>query len=145
MLAIAASLAGYTRMTYSLAVIIMETTQELNLFVPIIFTILTANATGYIFTRGLYERAVRAKQMPILIDEVPFVNQSMIAEQIMASNVLSLKNVDKVENILKVLQSSHHGFPVLNLNGKCTGLIPKNFLVIILRYQAFYKYPIKEI
>ena len=34
-----AVLAGYTRMTYSLAVILMETSQSLSLFIPIIFTI----------------------------------------------------------------------------------------------------------
>ena len=36
-LGMGAMLAGYTRMTYSLAVIVMETSQAINIFIPIIF------------------------------------------------------------------------------------------------------------
>ena len=64
-------MAGYTRMTYSLGVILMETGQCLNLFVPIIFSIMISNQVGYMFTRSLYERATRSKQMPILSELVP--------------------------------------------------------------------------
>jgi len=63
-----AMLAGYTRMTYSLIVIVMETTQSINIFLPVTLTVFTANLVGDLFTRGLYDRAVRAKQMPILTD-----------------------------------------------------------------------------
>lgn len=47
-------MAGYTRMTYSLGVILMETTQDLSLFVPLLLTIIIANQIGYLFTRSLY-------------------------------------------------------------------------------------------
>lgn len=60
-LGMAAMLAGYTRMTYSLAVIVMETTQAINIYVPVIITIGISNIVGDMFTRGLYDRAVRAK------------------------------------------------------------------------------------
>jgi len=36
-------MAGYTRMTYSLAVILMETSQDLSLFVPMIFSVIISN------------------------------------------------------------------------------------------------------
>ena len=71
---------GYTRMTYSLAVILMETSNTLNLFVPIIFTCIISNKVGYLFTRGLYERACRGKQMPILMDFVPQPCEKIVAE-----------------------------------------------------------------
>lgn len=54
-------LAGYTRMTYSLAVIMMETSQSISIFIPIIFTIVVSNQVGYAFTRSLYQRACRGK------------------------------------------------------------------------------------
>ena len=60
-LGMAAMLASYTRMTYSLAVIVMETSLAINIFLPTIVTIAVANFTGQFFTRGLYDRAVRAK------------------------------------------------------------------------------------
>ena len=54
-------MAGYTRMTYSLGIIMMETSQDLSLFVPMIFSIITGNQVGYLFTRSLYQRACRGK------------------------------------------------------------------------------------
>ena len=42
----AAMLSGYTRLTYSLAVIMMETTQAVNLFLPILVGIIVANAVA---------------------------------------------------------------------------------------------------
>lgn len=38
-----AYMAGYTRMTYSLAVLIMETTQSIESFIPMIITIAISN------------------------------------------------------------------------------------------------------
>jgi H+/Cl- antiporter ClcA len=60
-LGMGAVLAGYTRMTYSLAVIVMETSQAINIFIPICLSVSIANAVGAYFTRGLYDRACRGK------------------------------------------------------------------------------------
>lgn len=54
-------MAAYTRQTYSLAVIMLETTQTINFFIPIMLTILTAVNVARIFNRSLYERALRSK------------------------------------------------------------------------------------
>lgn len=54
-------LAGYTGMTYSICIIMMETSMRLNLFVPIVFTIFFSSKISALFTRSLYERAVRGK------------------------------------------------------------------------------------
>jgi len=110
-------LAGYTRMTYSLAVIVMETSQAINIFMPILITVGVANFVGSQFTRGLYDRAVRGKQMPILKKEVPHANSMYRAENIMAKNVIVLRSVETVKNILDALRSPHHGFPIVNING----------------------------
>ena len=64
-------MAGYSRMTYSLGVILMETTQDLSLFVPLIFVIIIASQTGNLFTRSLNKRSMRAKQLPIITDKIP--------------------------------------------------------------------------
>lgn len=42
-LSCAGFMAGYTRMTYSLAVILMETSQDIEIFTPMIITIAIAN------------------------------------------------------------------------------------------------------
>jgi len=56
-----AMLAGYTRMTYSIAVIMLETTQSINNFLPIMFTIMTSVSTARLFNRSLYDYAIRGK------------------------------------------------------------------------------------
>ena len=76
--------------------------------------------------------------MPILKKDVPAVNAQKRAEEIMNPKVISLRSVDTVKQIHQALKSPHHGFPVLNLNGQVIGLIPKNFLYVILEKRSFY-------
>ena len=56
----------------------------------------------------------------------------------MATNLITLRNIETVENIKTALTTSHHGFPVLNSNGNVVGLIPKNFLIILIKNKAWY-------
>jgi len=50
-------LAGYTRMKYSLAVIMMETSHANRLFIPMLTTILVANIVGEQFNTSIYHRS----------------------------------------------------------------------------------------
>jgi H+/Cl- antiporter ClcA len=67
----AAMLASYTRMTYSLAVIMLETTQAINNFLPITLGIATSLMVAKAFNRGLYDYAIRSKQIPVLRNNMP--------------------------------------------------------------------------
>lgn len=53
-------------MTYSIAVIIMETTQNLNLFLSILFSMFFSFLVGNIFNRSIYDGILRMKNIPIL-------------------------------------------------------------------------------
>lgn len=75
----AAMMAGYTRQTYSLAVIMLETAQTVNFFVPVLLTIMVSVGVGGIFNRSLYERALRSKQIPMLRNHIPKVNRNVTA------------------------------------------------------------------
>jgi CBS domain-containing protein len=86
-----------------------------NIFLPLVVAVGTSNVVGDVFTRSLYERAVRGKQMPILTGPVPHCNKFLRAEKIMNPNVVSLKVVDTVENIYTAIKTSnHHGYPIVN-------------------------------
>ena len=54
-------LSAYTRMTFSLLVIMLETTSSINIFLPMTFGIFTARVVGNLITNSLYDRAIRAK------------------------------------------------------------------------------------
>ena len=49
-----AMLGGYTRLTYSLCVIMLETTQSINFFVPIMLSVLVSVTVGNAINRSLY-------------------------------------------------------------------------------------------
>lgn len=70
----AALLAGYSRLSFSLAVIMLETTENVNLFLPVIFALFVSFGIGRIFNRSLYVGAIRSKNMPFLVDHVPKIN-----------------------------------------------------------------------
>lgn len=72
-----AVLSSYTRLTYSLAIIMMETTQALNLFLPILVSIMVSHGVGRIFNRSIYEHSIRSKQMPLLRNHVPTQNEEI--------------------------------------------------------------------
>jgi len=76
--------------------------------------------------------------MPILTKEVPEENRLKRAENIMSSEVKYLRSVATLKRVYECLKSSHHGFPVLNTRGQVIGLIPKNFLVILVTKKTFY-------
>jgi len=76
--------------------------------------------------------------MPILIDEVPRPCRYIIAEDFMKKNVISVQSVESVGNIFTALKAGHHAFPVLNKSRNAAGLIPRNFIITILRRRAFY-------
>jgi chloride channel 7 len=67
----ASILAGYTRLSFSLAVIMLETTENVGLFLPIIFALFVSFGIGRIFNRSLYVGSVRFKNIPFLIEDVP--------------------------------------------------------------------------
>lgn len=67
-----AVLSGCTRMTYSLAVIMLETTANVDLFLPIIFTLFASYGIGTIVVnKSIYGGALRTKNIPLLSKGIP--------------------------------------------------------------------------
>jgi H+/Cl- antiporter ClcA len=62
-----AMLSGATRMTFALAVIMLETTASVDLFIPIILTLFISYGFGYVsFKKSIYNSAMRTKNIPLL-------------------------------------------------------------------------------
>lgn len=113
----ASVLAGYSRLSFSLAVIMLETTENVNLFLPIVFALFFSFGTGGLFIKSLYVNAIRAKGYPFLNEKVPMCNELIVAEQIMTVPVVTLKYKASVSDIYSNLtrQSADlNGFPVVN-------------------------------
>lgn len=111
----AAMLAGYSRLSFSLAVIMLETTENVNLFLPIIFALFVSFVISGIFNKSMYVNAIRGKNLPFLNERVPMCNEVVTAEQVMSSPVVTLSPKSSVATIYRVLtENAHDGFPILN-------------------------------
>ena len=107
-------LSGYCRLTYSLNVMLLETTQSINLFIPMLITMLTSYMTANFFNYSLYNRALRNKQIPMLKDFVPEINTNLRAKIMMKENVVTLSLIPTVYEIGEALRYGYRSFPVLN-------------------------------
>ena len=62
----------------------------------------------------------------------------IMAEMMMSKKLVVLQRVDTVENIAKACIAGHHSFPVVNASGNLIGMIPSNFLIVIIKNRGFY-------
>lgn len=134
----AALLTSYTRMTYSLAVIMLETTQSINLFIPLIFSLVVARSVSKLLSRrSLYEVALVYKSIPFLSDRYPLAFSFVRAEEIMSKEVHTVKTVCPMADCNRAYQTNYSGFPVVNDAGNLVGIIPRRFLGILIKEKEF--------
>jgi chloride channel 7 len=79
----ASVIAGYSRLSFSLAVIMLETTENVNLFLPILLALFISFSVGRLFNRSIYINALGQKSVPYLIETVPHFNSHLVAKQLM--------------------------------------------------------------
>ncbi|CAK8985921.1 unnamed protein product [Durusdinium trenchii] len=136
-----AMLAGVGRITISLAMILTEATGTGIFGLPIFMVVVIATWVGDYFNRGIYDlHIIDLKQIPLLEQSPADVMVRYAVKDIMASQVVSLQGVEKVQRIVDVLRScNHNGFPVLE-NGtmKMEGLIERGFLHLLLARGRYY-------
>lgn len=138
-IASAAMLAGSTRMTYSLAVIMMETTQNVNLFLPIIFAMFCSYGIGNVFNKSIYYGALRSKNIPVLLKGPPKQNLHLQALQIMNTPIKTFHFIVRVSQVAAMLtQTPYNGFPVVNAKGKLKGLINRHTLITMIKHSCWY-------
>jgi len=111
----------------------IETTQSINFFIPMMITVLVSGGVGRIFNSSLYERALRAKQIPLLRNHVPKSQEETTAYQIMASPVLTVECIISVEYLVDILKKPFSSYPVLNSSGNIVGVISKNMLIVLIQ------------
>lgn len=138
LLGAAAMLSGYCRMTFSLNVMLLETTQSINLFIPMLLTMLTSYCTANLFNLSLYNRALRNKQIPMLKDFVPDININLRAKVIMKEHVVSIGVIPTVEELGNALSFGYKCYPVINQKGQLVGNVSSNFLIVLIKNQAWY-------
>lgn len=133
-----AMLCSYTHLSYSLLIIMLETTSSINLFIPMLLGIMSSKAVTDLLSRSLYERALRSKQMPVLAEMPPKQTINKCAKKAMVRDVVTIPTVANISEIRQCLGTSHQAFPVINTADNMIGLIPRLMLVRLVENQKFY-------
>lgn len=74
----------------------METSQAINMYVPMLITLMFSYGTALIFNQSLYNRALRSKQVPYLKSASPDINSNLMAKIVMASSPTALVVVPSI-------------------------------------------------
>lgn len=115
----AAMLGGITRMTMSLAVILVELTNDIDLLLPVMLTIGISKQVGDLFTRSVYDIHIGLQGVPMLeerLDHVPTEMQGALnAKSVMTQNVVCVSYTETATRLAAVLNTTtHHAFPIVD-------------------------------
>lgn len=86
LLAVGAMLSAYCRMTYSLAVIMMETTASINIFMPMFLAIMVSRVVAGLFTPSLYQVTIKNKCIPIMPKNAPADAREIVLGDVMRTD-----------------------------------------------------------
>jgi chloride channel 7 len=121
-------------MSFSLAVIMLETTENVNLFLPMLFSLFISFAVGRLFNRSIYISALSAKNVPFLIETVPYFNSHLRAKEIMSESLAYLPVKPSLGQIADLMRdTTHNSFPVLTEERKLRGLVTRQTLLILVK------------
>lgn len=116
----ASALAGVTRMTASIVVIMFELTGALTYVLPIMIAVMLAKWVGDVFTkRGIYESWIHLNEYPYLenrddatVPQVPVSNIMTKVEDMICLDAARQYSIADLQNILR--KSPFRGYPVVH-------------------------------
>eukprot|EP00731_Ephydatia_muelleri_P014853 Em0008g573a len=110
----AAFVGGVTRMTISLTVLFIESTQQVSFGLPIMVTVMVAKWVGDLFGGGIHHIGINLKKLPFLDREIQQKIDKLTAEDIMSSRVSYLYPITRVRSIEQLLRNTaYSAFPVI--------------------------------
>ncbi|KAK3730317.1 hypothetical protein QZH41_015364, partial [Actinostola sp. cb2023] len=122
----ASFLGGVVRMTISLTVILIESTNEISYGLPIMITLMVAKWSGDLFNEGLYDIHIKLRSIPFLEWSVPAEMYKLKAHNIMESCLSYIYPHTRVHSVVGILKTTaHNAFPVVTID-KTVTTIPKD-------------------
>lgn len=110
----AAFVGGVTRMTISLTVLFIESTQQVSYGLPIMVTVMVAKWVGDMFTHGIHHIGINLKKLPFLDRDIPENFDKLTAEDVMSTNLSYLYPITRVRSIEQLLRNTNYSaFPVV--------------------------------
>lgn len=113
----ASFLGGVVRMTISLTVILIESTNEISYGLPIMISLMVAKWSGDLFNEGLYDIHVKLKSVPLLEWTAPQEMYRLKAHDIMESCISYIYPHTRVQSVIGILRTTaHNAFPVVTVD-----------------------------
>ncbi|MBN3289333.1 CLCN6 protein, partial [Polypterus senegalus] len=113
----ASFLGGVVRMTISLTVILIESTNEITYGLPIMITLMVTKWTGDFFNRGIYDIHIKLRGVPILEWETEVEMDKLTASDIMEPNLTYVYPHTRIQSLVSILRTTvYHAFPVVTEN-----------------------------
>eukprot|EP00026_Physarum_polycephalum_P002045 Phypoly_transcript_02049.p1 GENE.Phypoly_transcript_02049~~Phypoly_transcript_02049.p1 ORF type:complete len:942 (+),score=158.82 Phypoly_transcript_02049:112-2937(+) len=111
----AAFMAGVSRLTVSLSVIIIEITNDLPTLLPIMIVVMVAKIVADFIIHPLFDMQIEMKHIPYLEPNPVKEMKILMSKHIMARPPKYVSEKDTIGNILNILKNTtHNGFPVVN-------------------------------
>ncbi|KAK9853352.1 hypothetical protein WJX84_009701 [Apatococcus fuscideae] len=134
-----AFMGGVTRLTISLAVIMMEVSSDVRMLLPLLVGIMVAKWVADALTHPLYHGLLEIKCIPFLNPE-PMASKHLDllpVARVMASPVVTLCERDRLGTVWEALRhTNHNGFPVVRASAHgqvFAGLVTRDHLLVLLR------------
>ncbi|XP_045194209.1 H(+)/Cl(-) exchange transporter 6-like isoform X2 [Mercenaria mercenaria] len=148
---------GVTRLTLATTVIMMELTNDVQVLLPVMVSVMVAKWVGDFFTHPIYHALLELKCIPFLDPEPRVtIDKKMVnlelfqAADIMSHPVVTVQTHEHVQTLAQLMtDSSHGGFPVIKKGGSDDeehfyGMITRLELTVIMMNEDLF-FPAAEI
>lgn len=141
----AAFFGGLTRLTFTLAVVMIELTDETHFLLPIMTAVMVGKWTADLLIDSLYHKLIDLKCFPFLSDE-PHVEECLdlyTVEDVMGRDVVTIPEIGSVALMAHILAScNHRALPVVevteNGNEVFKGIILRSHVFSILAKESLF-------
>ena len=109
----AGMLAGSTRITISLAVIIFEITNDIQYLIPIILVIVISKFIASFINEPYYDELLELRHIPVLEEDPPHNMDLLHVGDVMTPHPQCCDRIITLFELTKITESSHNSFPVI--------------------------------
>ncbi|KAK7115171.1 chloride channel protein C-like isoform X2 [Littorina saxatilis] len=146
----ASFMGGVTRLTMTVTVIMMELTNDVQVLLPVMVSVMVAKWVGDFFTHPIFHAHLEMKCIPFLESEprVTIMGKNVKLElysvkDVMSSPVDTVREIESVQHLAELLlHTSHGGFPVVRKTSSghrvFVGIITRMELVVLLMKEDLF-------
>mmetsp|Transcript_65824 Transcript_65824/g.122791 ORF Transcript_65824/g.122791 Transcript_65824/m.122791 type:complete len:1154 (-) Transcript_65824:161-3622(-) len=141
----AGALAGFSRMTMSLAVIFLEITNNMYLLLPLMLVIMSSKTVADRFNPSVYDIVIELNpEVQILEDNLSedmlIVLEGLTAHDACTAEVAVLREIETVRQVVATLMQTPYGtYPIIDTAGRLVGTVSRMQLTAILAHQEKIK------